>query len=290
MNVGIVGSGVVGTAVGKGLTLFGNSVVFYDANQDVLLKLEKEGYKITRNLMDVVWYSEIVFVCVPTPTVNGKINLSFIEKCATEIGEALSETIDYTVVVFKSTLLPQTTRTKLVPLLEQCSGLKVNNDFGVCVNPEFLRQQTALSDFMVPDRIVIGEANKKSGDHLHKLYSRFHCPVFRTDLDTAELVKYASNLFLASKISFFNEIYLICRELCLNAKTVSKMVSADKRIGEYGVEGGRPFEGACLPKDLDAFLSFAKEKNMDTPVLNATKKINKKYSAKSKWKTVKNSF
>jgi|SRR5712692_1328840 len=130
-------------------------------------------------------------------------------------------------------------------------------DFGVCVNPEFLRENAALTDFLSPDRIVIGEFDRKSGDELETLYKEFHRPVIRCTPEEAELVKYASNGFLATQISYFNEVHALCEKLGLDSQVVSQAVSLDMRIGRYGVEGGRPFDGRCLPKDIEAFLSYA---------------------------------
>jgi len=274
MKIGIIGAGIVGKATGMGLATLGNSVVFYDLHESKLLSLKAEGYKTTTNMKDVICLSDVVFVCVPTPTTDGQIDLSYVEDCAKNIGKALRKTKRYVVIAFKSTILPQTTRTKLLPVLERYSGLRAGVDFGVCMNPEFLRQKSALVDFLSPDRIVIGELNRKSGDVLQDVYSAFHCPIIRTSLDTAEIIKYASNLFLASKISFFNEIYMVCKKLGLNAKNVSDAASLDKRIGKYGVNGGRPFEGACFPKDLDAFITFVSEKGINPKLLRAVKKVN----------------
>jgi len=274
MKLGIVGSGVVGKAVGMGLAFLGNSVIFHDVQESKLSALKAEGYDATCDVRKVVCGSEVVFVCVPTPTIDGQIDLGYVRSCAKAVGEALKQAENYVVVAFKSTVLPQTTRTKLLPVLERHSGLKADGDFGVCINPEFLRQHNALVDFLTPDRIVIGEFDRKSGDVLEKLYSPFSCPIIRTDLDTAEMIKYASNLFLASKISFFNEIYMVCSKLGLNADTVSKATSLDQRIGKYGVYGGKPFDGKCFPKDLDAFITFAKEKEISPKLLRAVREIN----------------
>ena len=122
--------------------------------------------------------------------------------------------------------------------------------------------------------MIIGELDKKSGDLLQKLYENFNTKIIRTSLDNAEAIKYASNLFLATKISFFNEIYLICQRLGLNAKIVSEAVALDPRIGKYGVWGGKPFRGKCLPKDLVAFTSFVKKHNINPKLLDAVSHVN----------------
>jgi UDPglucose 6-dehydrogenase len=143
------------------------------------------------------------------------------------------------------------------------------------MNPEFLREEHALQDFLNPSRIVVGELDKQSGDTLEKLYSSFKAPIFRTDLDSAEMIKYTANCFLAAKISFFNEVHMICRKLGLDSTFISKVASLDPRIGDYGIYGGRPFSGKCLPKDLEALIHFARTKKINPRLLEAVLEINK---------------
>ena len=266
---------MVGQATGMGLAFHGNDILFHDVDKKKLRILRKKGYDATGKVLEAVRNSDIVFVCVPTPNVDNQIDLSIMQDSTESMGKVLGEAEKNVVVVFRSTIPPQTTRTKLIPSLESCSGLKAGRDFGVCMNPEFLRQQSPLNDFLNPTRIVIGEFDKKSGDILERLYSPFKCPIIRTDLDTAEMIKYTSNLFLASKISFFNEIYMICQKLGLNAKTVSEAVSLDNRIGKYGIYGGKPFDGMCLPKDLAAFITYAKSKGVNPKLLKAVAEVNR---------------
>lgn len=274
LRISIIGSGIVGQATGMGFALQGISTLFHDINRNKLSALRGKGYKITTEIDEVVCASDIIFVCVPTPTIDNKIDLSIIEKCSKDIGRCLDQSDDYVLVVFRSTIPPRTTRQKLIPILEVNSGLKAGKDFGVCNNPEFLREQSPLEDFVKANRIVIGEFDKKSGDMLEKLYAPLKIPVIRTDLDTAEMIKYTSNLFLASKISFFNEIFLICEKLGLDAKYVSEVVAKDHRIGNYGIYGGKPFGGMCLPKDLKAFISFLESINVDPKILKAVAEVN----------------
>jgi UDPglucose 6-dehydrogenase len=275
MKVSIIGSGVVGQATGRGLAHHGNDVVFNDIDQNKLSHLSNKGYKVTKSVLDAVFHSDIVFVCVPTPTTNSQIDLSFIKSITIDLAKALKEAQKYTVLVFKSTILPQTTRTIIVPKLEKVSGLKAGKDFGVCMNPEFLTELNPLEDFLNPARIIIGEFDKRSGDILERLYSSFNCSIIRTDLDTAEMIKYVSNLFLASKISIFNEFYMICNTLGIDAQRVSEAASLDPRIGKYGTRGGKPFGGMCFPKDLAAFLAFAKSKELQSNILDAVAQVNK---------------
>jgi len=281
MNISILGSGVVGEATGRGLASYGNKVVFNDVNQNKLSDLENKGYKTTKSVLDAVYHSDIVFVCVPTPTTDDQIDLSYIKAITVDLGKALKQAQKYTVLVYKSTILPQTTRKTIIPELEKVSGLRAGKDFGVCMNPEFLTELSPLQDFLNPARIVIGEFDKKSGDILEQAYTSFKRPIIRTDLETAEMIKYVSNLFLASKISFFNEVYMNCSELGINSNLVSEAASLDPRIGKYGTRGGKPFGGMCFPKDLAAFLAFTQSKKLSSKILCAVDKVNQEIAAYS---------
>lgn len=277
-KISIIGSGVVGKATGVGFHMHGNDVIFHDVDKKKLNDLSMKGYEVTNDIPKSVCDSMISFICVQTPTANEQMDFSYVKKAVVDIAKALREKGSYHVVVVRSTVLPFTTETKIVPLLEQHSQLRGGEDFGVCTNPEFLRKTSASKDFLNPSRIVIGELDKRSGDLLEKLYSPFKAPIFRTGLATAEMIKYVANLFLATKISFFNEIYLICRELGLDPHFINKGVSLDPRIGDYGTCGGKPFEGGCLPKDLKAFINFIESRKMNPKLLSAVSHINKEMS------------
>ena len=279
MKLSIIGAGVVGEATGVGFNMQGHDVLFYDIDKKKLASLKIKGYSVKEDILEAVHDSDIIFICVPTPTVNNRMDFSHVKSAVTSIAKALGEVRQYRVVVVRSTVLPSTTRCKVIPLLQRHSKLKAGKDFGVCMNPEFLKEKHSLQDFLNPSRIVIGEFDKQSGDPLESLYGSFKAPIFRTDLDTAEMIKYVANVFLATKISFFNEIYIICQELGLNADSISKVVSLDPRIGEYGVYGGRPFEGGCLPKDLEAFLNFVKGKGINPKLLEEVFRINHRISS-----------
>jgi UDPglucose 6-dehydrogenase len=287
MDLSVVGAGVIGQATGIGLCMKGHKIVFYDIDKEKLKQLRDKGYEVAVRLSSAVEQADLIFVCVPTPTVGGFMDLGPLNKAVKGIGKALSKNTRYKVVVVRSTVLPSTTRSKVIPLLERHSGLKAGQDFGVCMNPEFLREKYALQDFLNPARIVIGEFDKKSGDMLENIYQSFKAPIIRTDLDTAEMIKYVSNLFLATKISFFNEIFLICQKLGLDANLIGKAVSLDPRIGEYGVYGGSPFGGRCLPKDLEAFRSFVKSLKLNPELLDAVYSVNEKMHSLIKGKNDK---
>jgi len=291
-RISIIGSGLVGKATGVGFHIQGNDVIFHDIGKKKLNELSMEGYEVTNDISKSVCDSIVSFICVQTPTVNGQIDLSYVKKAIIDIAKALREKGSYHVIVVRSTVLPFTTETTIVPLLEQHSQLRAGEDFGVCTNPEFLRKISATKDFLNPNRIVIGELDKRSGDFLEKLYSPFKAPIFRTGLATAEMIKYVANLFLATKISFFNENYIICRELGLDPYIISEVASLDPRIGDYGICGGKPFEGGCLHKDLKAFINFIESRKMNPKLLSAVSYINKEMSklTQKRDQTVKDNY
>jgi UDPglucose 6-dehydrogenase len=278
-KISIIGSGVVGEATGRVFHMKGNDVLFHDIDRGKLDALAQDGFAVTEKVADAVNGADIVFICVPTPTVKRTFDCSYVEIAATNVGKGLRTVEGYTTVVVRSTVLPSTTRARVLPLLERSSGRRAGRDFGVCMNPEFLREKTALEDSVHPSRIVIGQLDTRSGDGLVQLYSSFDAPLIRTDLETAELVKYASNLFLATKISFFNEMYMICQQMGVDAETVSKAAALDPRIGEYGVHGGKPFDGKCFPKDFQAFVTFARGLKVNPKLLDAALDVNDEISA-----------
>ena len=274
VRIAIIGSGVVGQATGIGFTAQGNKVKFYDVDRSKLLTLNSKGYEATDDIETAVDDAEVIFVCVPTPTVEKKVELKYIKECTKELSEAMKKTSRYKVVAYRSTIPPQTTRLELIPLLESNSDLMAGLDFGVSMNPEFLREKTPLEDFLNPTRVVVGSLDDKTASLMKLLYSPFNCPLIFTDLDTAEMIKYVSNTFLAAKISFFNEIFMVCQELKIDPKTVSEAVGLDPRIGYYGIEGGKPFAGMCLPKDLEAFIQFIQSKGINPIILQAIARVN----------------
>jgi len=260
-KISIIGSGWVGTAIGKGFAGMGYEVIFYDI-------VSKNLPNFTTDINSAIENSDVSFICVPTPTASDGIDLSHIKEASKNIGKALANKDGYHLVVVKSTVVPGTTEEVVIPILEEYSGKSAREgEIGVCMNPEFLteiseswsKDKGYKKDFFTEDRIVIGEYDKKSGDVLADVYKPLNKPIFRTDLKTAELIKYASNCILATKISYWNEIFLICNELGVNSQAVADVVGLDPRIGKYGTVHGKAFGGTCLPKDLKAFVSFAEE-------------------------------
>jgi len=284
MKISIIGSGFVGFAAGSGFKDIGNEVIFYDVSDERIEQLKKKGYAATKDMDHAIKNSGISFIAVPTPTVDKKIDLSYIKSAAELMGKALEDKKDYHVFVVKSTVTPGTTESVVKPILEKFSGKKCGKEFGLCMNPEFLTEiSKSWSDdsslargFFTEDRIVIGEFDKKSGDVIEQLYKKLNIPIFRTDLKTAEVVKYAANCCLASRISYWNEVLYICNKIGVDSNLVAKIVSMDKRIGKYGTIHGMAFGGKCFPKDLQAFIDFAEQHDYDPVFLKAIRDVNDK--------------
>lgn len=277
MKISIIGSGFVGEKVGRGFSTLGYDVIFHDINNEVLSKLENE-FETSPDLEYTIQNSSISFICVPTPYNNG-FDSKYIESALRDVSKGLKHKDDYHLVVIKSTVPPTMTRQVFLPILNE--NTEVGERVGLCMNPEFMTQhaeswtddQKFSRNFNNEDRIVIGEFDKKSGDTLQKLYEPLKLPIFRTDLDTSEMIKYASNCMLATKISFWNQIFLICNKLGIDSDMVAEISSLDPRIGTYGIVHGKAFGGACLEKDLKSFIEFADE-FADESLLQAVNKIN----------------
>jgi UDP-glucose 6-dehydrogenase/dTDP-glucose pyrophosphorylase len=287
VGVSILGSGVVGTITGSGLEQLGNKVVFYDIRAERVRELLNSGLDATTDLDRAIRESDISFICVPTPTVDQRIDLSNITFITESIAKCLKEKHSYHLVVIKSTVIPTTTEKVIIPALEKNSGRKVGPDIGVCVNPEFLTEihgswadnEAYARNFFSEERVVIGEFDKHSGDTLQALYKPLEVPVIRTDLMTAEMIKYACNCALASRISYWNEIYYICQKLGIDSNLVAQVAGMDRRIGKYGTVHGKAFGGKCLPKDLEAFISFVEGLNYEPKLLRAIREINERIKA-----------
>ena len=282
MRLGIVGAGFVGRRLGEYFLSLGHQVTFYDISDEVLRELSSRGYSVTDDMKEIASH-DMSFISVPTPTKDtGEIDLFSLTSALNSLGMALSKVKNPHLVVLKSTVLPGTTETIVVPTLFKLSG-RSKDTLGVIFNPEFITESaktwTKENSFVVnPDnehRIVIGEGDEKSwGDlFLKEIYPNTSLPVIRTDYRTAEMIKYASNLALACRISFWNEIFLVCKELGIDSNIVAQAASYDPRIGKYGTVHGKAFGGKCLPKDLKAFITFA-EKFRPVPLLKAVQEIN----------------
>lgn len=293
LRIGIIGSGVVGSTTGKAFHKLGHEVIFYDILKDIILSLKKNGYQVASNISEIISKTDISFVCVNTPTnKKGQQDLSQIMSVLFDLAHSLDNKNKNTksietnrssspyLIVFRSTILPGTMKNVIVNYLEKNCSLERGKDYDVCYNPEFLRKHAPIDDFFNPDRIVIGEDNKGISYHsslpLKELYKEITSNIIITDYDTAEMIKYASNCFLSLKISYFNEIGLLCRQLGIDHREVSMAVALDKRIGHYGTRAGRPFQGPCLPKDTQALAYFVKTSKLKPDMIQSILDINDK--------------
>lgn len=284
-KIGIIGSGVVGSATGKGFHRLGHDVLFYDIAKQRLLTLKEEGYQIASSVKDIIDKTDISFVCVNTPNnSSGEQDLSQLMSVLYDITNSLRR-VDRIheqqqhphLIIFRSTMLPGTMRKVVINYLQtNCPSSRIGRDYDVCYNPEFLRQNTAFDDFFRPDRVVIGEDRKGASQPLKEIYQQLTENIIVTSFEAAEMIKYTSNCFLSLKISFFNEIGLVCKQMGIDDKAVSLGVSMDKRIGNYGTQFGKPFEGACLPKDTEALAGFIRNLQLNPDLLQVALDINRK--------------
>lgn len=269
----IVGSGVVGKATGKGFARKGHDVTYADINPEVIARLQAEGLKATTTAR-VDWNQvDIVMLAVSTPSVDGRIVLDYIEAAALDVGRGLSSTANYVTVVVRSTVPPTTTERRLTPILEQASGKRAGEGFGVAMNPEFLRAVSSEQDFARPWITVLGTNEPRTAALLDTIYQPFGALIVRCTPTEAEMIKYVNNVYNAVKISYFNEVHAICRELGVDSNIVGATVarSAESMWNPlYGTRGGVPYGGACLPKDTVAFLQFCRERGFEHLVLDAT--------------------
>lgn len=295
MKVSIIGSGQVGSRMGKQMRQIGHDVLFFDVFDRALESLRKEGFSTTLDLKKAVIDTDISVIAVPTPLKEERFDLSFIEDVAKKCGEIMKEKNDYHVFVLKSTITPGVSKQLFIPLLEKHSGKSAERDFGVVYNPEFLTviENTWTRDNafkMTPDRegrIVLGGNNEKALDMAEKMYEPLGVPIFRTNTETAEAVKMTANSRLPLVVSFTNQITELLKEannktgLDIDVSKVIEFVSLDPRIGKYGSVFGKAFGGPCFKKDPNAFNTFLKETTGKVPTLiNETIQVNKEIGNK----------
>ncbi len=253
----IVGPGFVGQATGHAYIDRGFEVAFIGVVPEQIKKLQDQGLTalLRNDVKDQFQDFDVTFLTVPTPTVNDRIDLSFIESATTDLGKRLKNQKNYHVVVVKSTVLPGTTEKLVIKILEKHSGKKVGIDFGVCMTPEYLRELTSIEDGTNPPVIVIGQYDSRSGDLVAKTYEHFKCPIYRCTLAEAEMQKYVHNLFNATKISFFNEMRFIGQQLGVDNDKMFEITTLSCEglyRPAYGTKNLGPFVGTCLPKDNQA--------------------------------------
>ena len=274
----IVGSGVVGQATGKVLSRQGFTVTFTDINPAVVAGLRQQGYRAYCVAEVEGPEAEVFMLSVPTYVSRSRNNgIESIQMASATVGKWLAKIGHYCLVVVRSAVLPGTTERVIIPLLEEHSGKKAGDDFGVCVNPEYLRERSAEQDFAHPWLVVIGELDRRSGDGLEEVYHWVDCPVYRISLKEAEMQKFVHNLCNATKISFFNEMRQVCRRIGVDDERVFPLVARSAEAlwnPEYGTKNLGPFGGSCLPKDLNAFLSWAREQGLETLMMDAVLRVN----------------
>ena len=227
--------------------------------------------RATSDVQEAVRHTDLSLICVGTPSLgNGHIDLKYVRRVCEQIGVALKNHPGHTVVV-RSTMLPGTMRNVVIPALEQASGLKAGEDFGLAINPEFLREGTAVYDYFHPPKTVIGEVGQGAGEVLAKLYGHLPGPQIRTDYETAEMVKYADNTWHALKVAFANEIGNICKGLGLDSHKLMDIFCQDTKLNlsPYYLKPGFAFGGSCLPKDVRALSYKAKLMDVKVPVIDA---------------------
>lgn len=255
---------------------------FYEPGLDELLKASVDSQMLhcTEDCRYALENSDVSFITVGTPyQQDGTVNLKYVQSVTKDIGNVLKTKQEYHLVVLKSTVLPGTTKNAVKPLMEKSAGKKCGSTFDICYNPEFLREGSAIEDVLNPDRIIIGEFTRRSGDILEHLYNEFYgCKlpaVIRTKPSVAELIKYANNAFLATKVSFINTIANIC-EAIPNAEVsmVAKAIGLDRRICPLFLNAGLGYGGSCLPKDVRALISFSDRLGLNPLLLEAVEEVN----------------
>ncbi|HZP11894.1 MAG TPA: UDP-glucose/GDP-mannose dehydrogenase family protein [Nevskiaceae bacterium] len=292
MDISIFGMGYVGAVCAACLADRGHNVIGVDVStvkvdlinqgkspivepglEELLSSGVKSGrIRATTDTVDAINNSELSMISVGTPSKKtGDLDLKYIETVAREIGSALRMKRTWHCVVVRSTVLPGTVKNVIVPLIEEMSGKKAGEDFGVAVNPEFLRESTAIKDYNDPPMTVIGEWDQRSGDTLASVYADLKAPIVRKPIEVAEMVKYACNVWHATKVAFANEIGTIAKELGVDGRQVMEVVCMDRKLNlsHYYMRPGFAFGGSCLPKDVRALDYRATQVSAEHPLIGA---------------------
>ncbi|MBO8446754.1 MAG: nucleotide sugar dehydrogenase [Bacteroidetes bacterium] len=299
MNISIFGLGYVG-CVGMGcLAARGHNVVGVDVSEEKINLInsgmptivEKDidhliadahnagKIRATKDYKDAVKSTDISFLCVGTPSAdNGHLNLEYIFQTAREIGEALKDKNGFHIIVIRSTVFPGT-NAKVTRIISEISGKKADEDFAVVSNPEFLREGTAVHDYMNPPLTVLGSSCPAAIDTLKNLYSETNAPIEVVAINVAEMIKYVNNSYHALKVVFANEVGAICAALGIDSHEVMRIFCMDKQlnISPYYFKPGFAYGGSCLPKDLRGLKTLAHDLYLDTPVLNVIDDSNRKH-------------
>ena len=301
MDVSIIGSGYVGTTIAACFADLGHEVVNIDIDQEIVdtindgtapihedglaeLVVDHAGPDGTGRLeattdYETVLDTDITFLCLPTPqNDDGSIDLSIMEAGAEQFGTTLAAKDAWHTVVVKSTVVPGSTEDAITPILEAASDKTAGDEFGVGMNPEFLREGTAVRDFLAPDKVVLGADDDQALMDMHEVFDplvdQTDAPIVETDTRTAEMIKYANNGFLAAKISLINDIGNICKEFGIDAYEVADAIALDDRIGEQFLRSGVGWGGSCFPKDTAAIRAAARQQDYEPAMLNAATEVN----------------
>lgn len=292
MKISVFGLGYVGTVSAGCLAASGHRVWGVDVSadkvaainagkapivepeiSDVIGRCQAEGsLKATVSPVEGIEATDVSFVCVGTPShSNGSLDLTYLKRVCEDIGKALRTKSTLHTIVFRSTTLPGTTEDVAIPILEKHSGKTVGQGFSVCYNPEFLREGTSVKDYYHPPKIVIGERTPGEGNIVVDIYAGIEAPVSRTSIRAAEMVKYSDNAFHALKVTFANEIGIICKKLGIDSHEVMDIFCQDTKLNlsKVYLRPGFAFGGSCLPKDLRALSYQAKRVDAEVPVLSA---------------------
>jgi UDPglucose 6-dehydrogenase len=293
--IGVVGLGYVGIATAVSFAHAGKKVVGYDVDDDRVMMLRKGKAPIFEpglaelvsrhvkngrlsfadSMDDLLDACNVIFIAVPTPSANdGKIDLSFMRQAAQDLGFAQCRKQGWRLYVVKSTVVPGTTMSDFIPIMARCTGSNPGEGFSVAANPEFLAEGTMVEDALHPSRIVIGVTDDKSERLLKNIYSGFHSKIVVLSPTGAELVKYASNAMLATRVSFANEISRMAELAGVDVYPVLDAVGMDPRIGGKFMRAGPGFGGSCFTKDIKALIAWAKGGGLETSILSATLEVN----------------
>lgn len=292
MNIAVLGLGYVGCVSAACLAQQKHRVFGVDVNSDKVALINQgkspiiekqidgiiaevvaaERLSASTDPVEAVAQADISVICVGTPSQpNGSLDLQFVRNVAIDVGHGLRQRDAYHVVAVRSTMLPGTIESVVIPLLEEASGKEIGRDFGVCINPEFLREGTAVEDYYNPPFTLIGAWDQRAAETLAGLYNNIPSPVIQTDIRSAEAMKYVSNAFHALKVSFANEIGLFCKALGVDSHQVMDIFAQDMQlnISAKYLRPGFAFGGSCLPKDVRALLHQAKSMDLNLQVLQA---------------------
>src|SRR5688572_2761861 len=292
MHVSVFGLGYVGSVSAASFAADGHTVVGVDVNSDKVASLNEGRSPIvekgldelirdntangrlraTTSTAEAIEATDLSLICVGTPSrKNGSLDLTYLERVCEQIGEALATKDSYHVVVVRSTVLPGTTHEVVIPALERTSGKKYGTGFGVAVNPEFLREGTALHDFRNPPMTLVGHNYASDAEPTQALYTKVEAELVTTSIRTAEMIKYASNTWHALKVCFANEVGNLCKRLDIDSHEVMDIFCRDEKLNlsSYYMKPGFAFGGSCLPKDVRAMQYRAKEVDLEMPVIQS---------------------